>query len=454
MKKVSMIMPCYNSALYLDAMLESIIAQTYDSVELIAAYDNSTDDTLEKLDQWKSRFSERGFELKIVINDERLGIAGGINKALPHFTGDFITFPDSDDYMLPDFCSSMVAALEASPTRNWVRCDNVMISDSEPERIMEYTHSHNKAFRELTAPLCLMLYLIPRSPWRMMARSGFFRSVFPDNAIYQHPSSHEVPLALPLAFAEEPLHLDKPLYKYILHSSAYTQSRHSSIHSCIPYLDSMEAVAADCIDQLKADDAFKEVLHNANRMYYFATKAYYSMNLKQLPLVNKYTEMLLSSMLRFNKELKILAEFNPDIYWRQFYRYVSQIATNLYVDEEGDRRLWETLTSGNLVLYGAGKNCDEILTLLYDLGIKPDEIWDKKESGDKQGIRIVLPKADASAETTVAITILSRKISSEVEDYLTANNCRSFLDVSQLNRVIRYGMIKKYFPQMLRNRRV
>jgi glycosyltransferase involved in cell wall biosynthesis len=446
-----MIMPCYNSAPYLDAMFESIMAQTYDNIELIAAYDSSTDDTLEKLNAWIPRFAERGYELKIVENAERLGITGGINKALPFFTGEYITFPDSDDYMFPDFVRVMVDALEEAPQYNWARCDNIMISDNEPDRILEYTNAHNMRYEQLGSPLCLMLYLIPRSPWRMLARADFFRRVFPKNTIYQHPSSHEVPLALPLAFAQEPLRIAKPLYKYILHTSAYTQSRHKSVHSSIPYMDSMEIVADECVEQLDAGTEIKLRLHSANKLYYLGQKAYYSMLYEQAGLAADYGQMLLTAMMNFTPDLAIPETFSPLLHWRQFFRYASNIVTGIYTDEDNDRASWERLTKNGLALYGAGKYCSEVIPVLKDLGVKSFKIWDKNaaEIVSKDGVAVTALPSETIAGITIALTILSSRVSSAVEEDLRKIGYIEIMDATQVKRALRYGMVQKYFPNMI-----
>jgi glycosyltransferase involved in cell wall biosynthesis len=451
MKKVSMIMPCYNSMPWLDAMLASIIDQTWDNIELIAAYDVSSDDTLESLRVWKPRFARRGYEFKIVENEERLGITGGINKALPYFTGDYITFPDSDDYMFPDFVRTMVSALEEHPQFNWARCDNIMVGDSEPDHVLEYTKAFDKRYERLGSPLCLMLYLIPRSPWRMLAKADFFRGVFPRNVIFQHPSSHEVPLALPLAFAEEPLHIAEPLYKYILHASAYTHSRHRSIHSSIPYLDSMEVVAADCIEQLRADETFKARLHQANRLYYLGAKAYYSTALGQSGLASKYADMLASAMRNFTPESNVPKDFNPMLYWRLFFRYAAHIGVGIYADETDDRACWAQLFGGRFVLYGAGKNCGDAVAMLKDLGVAPSEIWDRNASQirEKEGIAVTAPPAALKSDATVVVTILDHSVSASAEESLRAAGCLDILDASRLAKALRYGMMQKYFPRMI-----
>lgn len=451
-KKVSMIMPCYNSAPYLDKMLESILNQSYDSIELIAAYDASTDDTLEKLNSWRSKFDSRGFALKIVENAERLGITGGINKALPHFTGDFITFPDSDDEMLPDFVKTMVNALEEHPKYNWARCDNIMVFEKDMEKIVEHTKSYDTRYDALGGAICLLLYLIPRSPWRMMARADFFRKVFPKSAIFQHPSSHEVPIALPLAAAEEFYHVSQPLYKYILHPAGYVNSRHKSLHSSVPYLDSMEAVAADCIERLPINKETKQRYFLANRLYYFSQKAYYAMLHGQAGLALDYADMLISAMKDFSKDLNIPKDFNALLYWRQFFRYTAKIAVGIYTDTEDDRNLWNQLRSGKrVVLYGAGKNCGDILAVLNDLAIEVEEIWDINADGisSKNGVPVKTPPPAIDGGTTVVITILKDDVSRSVAENLHNAGCGNVMNNAEILPALRYGMMQKYFPNMV-----
>ena len=248
--KVSMIMPCYNSAAFIDDMLDSVINQTYGNVELIAAYDSSTDDTLQKLHAWVPRFEARGYSLLVVENPERLGITGGINKALPHFTGDYLTFPDSDDCMLPEFCETLVGALERDRRFNYASCDNFIADDFDPGKVT-VTHAHDKNFKHIDDITLYLLGVIPRAPWRLMVRAAYFREVFPALELYPHPSSHELPFRFPLS-RERFLHVEKPLYKYLLHDASYTLSRRKSYHSVIPYYDSMELLANDLIERLEA----------------------------------------------------------------------------------------------------------------------------------------------------------------------------------------------------------
>ena len=54
-KMISIIVPVYNSELYLKKCLDSIISQTYKNIEIICIDDNSSDDSLRILQEYKKR---------------------------------------------------------------------------------------------------------------------------------------------------------------------------------------------------------------------------------------------------------------------------------------------------------------------------------------------------------------------------------------------------------------
>lgn len=103
--KISILMPCYNTALFIKKALDSIIAQTYQNWELIAVNDGSTDNTLEILHTYQKK------DKRItVIDKERSGCAApNANIALEHATGDFIFRCDSDDWLSPDLLEKLIA---------------------------------------------------------------------------------------------------------------------------------------------------------------------------------------------------------------------------------------------------------------------------------------------------------------------------------------------------------
>lgn len=105
---VSVIVPNYNYAKYLDSRLESIVSQQFRDIELILLDDASTDDSLAVLDRWRVRTDAR-----LVINDRN---SGSVNrqwqKGLDLAQGQFIWIAEADDLCAPDFLSMMLPAFQ------------------------------------------------------------------------------------------------------------------------------------------------------------------------------------------------------------------------------------------------------------------------------------------------------------------------------------------------------
>ena len=97
-EKISVIIPVYNVALWLSACLQSVLAQTFTDLEIIAVNDGSTDHSARILEQ----FSQQDKRLKIITQTNQgpsAARAAGVSAA----TGDFLAFLDGDDLLPPDY---------------------------------------------------------------------------------------------------------------------------------------------------------------------------------------------------------------------------------------------------------------------------------------------------------------------------------------------------------------
>jgi glycosyltransferase involved in cell wall biosynthesis len=90
-KLVSVVLPTHNRAATLERAIRSVLAQTYDNLELIVVDDASSDLTQNILD----RFTDR--RLKIIRNQVRQGVSMARNTGVLQATGEYIAFQDSDD---------------------------------------------------------------------------------------------------------------------------------------------------------------------------------------------------------------------------------------------------------------------------------------------------------------------------------------------------------------------
>lgn len=104
MPKISIIIPVYNAAQYIEECLDSIIQGELKDTEIITVDDGSSDDSLEILYKYRDKFGI------IVIAQENSGPAKARNKGLEIATGEYVGFVDSDDWVEPNMFSEMYKA--------------------------------------------------------------------------------------------------------------------------------------------------------------------------------------------------------------------------------------------------------------------------------------------------------------------------------------------------------
>jgi teichuronic acid biosynthesis glycosyltransferase TuaG len=108
---ISVVMPVYNSAEYVDEAIFSIRNQTYGNFELIIVDDGSTDDSLEII-RWHEREDQR---VRVIALGENRGQAAAKNAALTIAQGSYIALMDSDDVSLPERLRIQYQFLEDNP---------------------------------------------------------------------------------------------------------------------------------------------------------------------------------------------------------------------------------------------------------------------------------------------------------------------------------------------------
>lgn len=116
---VSVILPVFNAACFLERALDSIKNQSYptDRIEVLLVDDGSTDESL----RIAEKYAHKLHDLK-VCSQPNQGVSSARNLAILLSNGDLIAFLDADDRWLPDKISKQVAVLEATPNVGLVHC--------------------------------------------------------------------------------------------------------------------------------------------------------------------------------------------------------------------------------------------------------------------------------------------------------------------------------------------
>jgi glycosyltransferase involved in cell wall biosynthesis len=123
---VSVLTPVYNMERYLERYLDSVLVQTYPQIELILVDDGSTDGSKAIIDRFIPLFHNKGVTVKYLYQ-KNTGVSAAINTGLQVFTGEYLIWPDSDDFISETFIEKMVMFLEENKEYGLVRTNVNMI---------------------------------------------------------------------------------------------------------------------------------------------------------------------------------------------------------------------------------------------------------------------------------------------------------------------------------------
>lgn len=107
MVSVSVIIPTYNRGWIIKEAIDSVLAQTYRTYELIVVNDGSTDETAALLNQYGDRLQ--------VIYQENQGVSSARNRGIASSRGELIALLDSDDLWLPEKLDRQVSFFQKYP---------------------------------------------------------------------------------------------------------------------------------------------------------------------------------------------------------------------------------------------------------------------------------------------------------------------------------------------------
>jgi glycosyltransferase involved in cell wall biosynthesis len=120
MPKVSVIIPNYNHARFLEQRIQSILDQTYQDFEIIYLDDASTDNSNKVF----AKFADNP-RIKAIYNQTNSGSPfKQWNKGIKHANGEYIWFAEADDYADPKFLETLVPLLDDNPQVGLAYCQS------------------------------------------------------------------------------------------------------------------------------------------------------------------------------------------------------------------------------------------------------------------------------------------------------------------------------------------
>ncbi len=226
MIKVSIIVPVYNSALYLDKCLDSLVNQTLKDIEIIVINDGSTDDSMNILKKNKNKYNNI-----ILVDNKNNGISKTRNQGIDLANGEYISFIDSDDFVEKTMYHEMYEYakknnLDISVCNYYNYYNNIK---KEEVKIEHFEISNLKKNPNL-------INIINTSPWnKLYKRTLFYDKTcrFPENLKYE-----DVVFVLKsLDKAKKIGHLDKFLNYYYIREKSETNVIDKRVYDIFLILD-------------------------------------------------------------------------------------------------------------------------------------------------------------------------------------------------------------------------
>lgn len=99
---VSIIVPAYNAEPFLHQCLDSLISQTFQSIEIIVVNDGSKDNA----EQIALSYKQKDLRVRVITQENR-GLGAARNRGLSEARGDYVCFIDSDDWVNKEFIAKL-----------------------------------------------------------------------------------------------------------------------------------------------------------------------------------------------------------------------------------------------------------------------------------------------------------------------------------------------------------
>ena len=234
---LSVIMPAYNTELYIQEALESLLNQSLKSIEIIVADDGSSDSTVSIVKQLK----DNDCRIKLYVMPENQGQSMARNMALRYARGKYVYFMDSDDWLMhPDALEIAVERCEQTNLEFLFFDADIFYMDRNAsplawnyQRTARY--DEQTVWKGLELMKDMLVYGTWRAaPWLMIVR----RELLQNNNMEFYPSiihEDELFMAKLMPVVQRAGCLKRSLVGHRVHTSS-TMGRHFSIRNMACYL--------------------------------------------------------------------------------------------------------------------------------------------------------------------------------------------------------------------------
>lgn len=386
MKKVSIIVPVYNSEKYLLQCVSSAVNQTMRDIEIICVNDGSTDGSLQIL----KKMSEEDARIK-VINKFNTGYGNTMNTGIDFATGKYLIFLESDDFIKSNMCEVLYELCEKYDLEI-LKTDFCEFKMKGKEVCFRYRNvsDYNNYHKILTPNKNTELFYASMYTWTCMYNLEF---------INKYKIRHnETPGA---SYQDNGFWFQSLMYckRLYLLDQAFYMYRQDNPNASIYSREKVHAFSDEYAFIQKKIDEFSGDKETLLRICAFFNLHHNLISLKRVD--KKYTEELIKLILEEFQEYNKRKAWNVKYLFEDFIKKVMVCMTQ---PDELKKYVWKYIEQDNVrkdilekyntyILYGAGKYAQRTLSLLEECKMWNKDILCgvttlKKEDEEINGIKI------------------------------------------------------------------
>lgn len=216
--KVSIIIPIYNVAPYIEACLKSVFSQTYKNLEIILVDDCGNDNSIEIA---KTIVKEEGqdYNIKFLYHQFNRGLSASRNTGLKEATGDYVFFLDSDDTITPHCINDLIVPA-LNDKFDIIVGDYCVISNKNTTSLLNLENGYIKGNKNIIS--CFTNGKCYLMAWNKLLNRQF---LIENNLLFKEGILHEDILwSYKLACCADLMYVVKKItYLYLIRSGSITQ---------------------------------------------------------------------------------------------------------------------------------------------------------------------------------------------------------------------------------------
>lgn len=294
---VSILTPCYNGEKLIPRLLDSVLSQDYHSIEMIVVDDGSQDKSREVIKSYIIKFEQKGYSLTYIYQDNA-GQAAAINRGLPLLTGEYITWPDCDDfYNDSSAISTFVKNLaETDDSVGLARAEGISLNEKS---LLPLTSYEMKSLGTTFDSLIKGNWCWP--PIHYMVKAACINDMIPNRHIYDADRPQNIQMFLPLVYKYKCQEINTPLVNVVIRCNSDSH-RSKCLEQQMQEYDGLLRIYLNTLETISMPTQEKKQYKKIITSYWLNEKLHICMQSGKTKEANKVYSFMRKNALKIDKK--------------------------------------------------------------------------------------------------------------------------------------------------------